>query len=190
VNKLIVGLGNPEPEYKDTRHNIGFRVIDELIKKYRKCGQEGSVHGIPFFYMSTPDHIIYFIKPQCGMNSSGSPICKAMNIWTIDIKNVLVIHDDMDFEPGIIRIKFSGGDGRHNGLKSIIGSAGKEFGRVRLGVGRPSRGEAIDHVLSTFTTAEEKTIQTAICSAVNAVECYINNDIYKTMNQFNQKENV
>ncbi len=152
---LLVGLGNPGPEYARTRHNIGFMAADAIARHYsfsefRKKFQgeyaEGSIDG----------GRVFLLKPQTFMNLSGKSVGALSQFYKIDPSNVAVLYDDVDLVPGKVRVKQGGGSGGHNGIKSIDAAIGVNYWRLRLGVGKHEHADTSDHVLGNFTKAEEK----------------------------------
>lgn len=146
--QFIVGLGNPGSTYASTRHNIGFMVIDALNR--RLSTQEISKKSFEGELFKTSSH--FFLKPQTYMNLSGRSVLAVKQFYKIDMP--IVIHDDLDLPFGAIRFKIGGGHGGHNGLKSIDAAIGKEYIRVRMGIGRPKYGSVSDYVLGKFTETE------------------------------------
>lgn len=188
--KLVVGLGNPGAQYHRTRHNVGFEVIQELARR----------HGLgPFKAMMKAEvsrgrvlgEEILLVQPMTYMNLSGDAVGALMRYFKGEPRDVIVVHDELDFEPGIVRIKNGGGHGGHNGVRSVIGHIGREFPRVRVGVGKPPRGgksgEGADHVLSPFNQKERVLIDEAVHLAADAVEGLLTEGLSRTMNRFNQK---
>ncbi|WP_345993553.1 aminoacyl-tRNA hydrolase [Sulfurimonas sp. HSL-1716] len=161
---LIVGLGNPGPMYAQTRHNIGFMVIDELVRKTHATPiSKASFEGELFKFK---DH--YLLKPMTFMNLSGRSVSAVKNFYKID--DVLVIHDDLDLPFGALRFKRGGGHGGHNGLKSIDSAISKEYARVRMGIAKPPyKGEVVNYVLSAFNEAEKEHLDKWIKAAADAV---------------------
>ena len=163
--KLIVGLGNPGSEYENTRHNIGFMVIDELIsrnsvQKVTKSSFEGDVYK---------SKTAIYLKPLTYMNLSGKSILKVKNFYKTN--QTIVIHDDLDLPFGTLRFKLGGGHGGHNGLKSTDSVITKEYIRVRMGIGRPeNKGEVSSFVLSSFSDNEKACLDEWISKAAGAVE--------------------
>jgi PTH1 family peptidyl-tRNA hydrolase len=153
---LLVGLGNPTTRYEKTRHNIGFRVIDRLISDSgARDVSKNSFHGKLFKSDNT-----LLLKPTTYMNLSGKSVIAVKNFFKIDIENIIVIHDDIDLPFSALRIKRGGGHGGHNGLKSIDQAIGKDYIRVRMGVGKPERkSQVVDFVLNNFSDEEEKIIE-------------------------------
>jgi PTH1 family peptidyl-tRNA hydrolase len=188
--KMIVGLGNPGREYADTRHNIGFRVIDALASalntevKKRKFG--GRLGEIDF-----EGKKLILLKPWTFMNRSGQSVVAAVGFYKLPLQELLVVTDDMALEPGVIRMRPRGSAGGHNGLKSIIAALGSEdFCRLRCGIGSAGADEAYDYVLSNVPTEQRTIIDSAIDKARDAVFCWIRKGIDAAMNEYNgpQKE--
>ncbi|MDK9580118.1 aminoacyl-tRNA hydrolase [Sneathia sanguinegens] len=151
--KLIVGLGNPGDEYSNTRHNLGFIILDNYLN-YRNLHTFKSNFNSNFI----KDNDIFFQKPLTYMNNSGQAISELMKYYKIKPEDLYVIYDDMDMEVGKIRIKNSGSSGGHNGIKSIIAHCGDNFNRIKVGIGH-KKAEAIGHVLGKFSTEELEIIQ-------------------------------
>ncbi len=162
---LIVGLGNPGSAYASTRHNIGFMVIDELVRRTSATPiSKASFEGELF---KSKDN--YLLKPMTFMNISGRSIVQVKNFYKID--KVLVIHDDLDLPFGALRFKFAGGHGGHNGLKSTDEAISKEYARVRMGIGKPShKGEVSSFVLAPFSEDEKQHLEKWISTAADAIE--------------------
>ncbi|MFH1855260.1 MAG: aminoacyl-tRNA hydrolase [bacterium] len=160
---LIVGLGNPGPEYENSRHNVGFMVLDNLAKKL-EAGEfvgEKRVNGeIAKAKVGERDAIL--LKPQTYMNLSGEALKSTSDYYKIESENTIVVSDDVNLELGQVRIRFSGEAGGHKGLSSVIGSAGQDFWRVRIGIGQNSDIPMEDFVLQKFTPEEQKLIEEAI----------------------------
>ena len=147
--KLFVGLGNPGERYKLTRHNVGFMVLDKLIKNHQlKAGIKSLIHFFNKIIIDQKSMIL--LKPLTFMNISGHAVQKVKNFYGIDPNNIVIIHDDIDLELGKIKLKKGGGDGGHNGLKSIIKLIGSEFNRIRIGIGRPEKINVSSYVLNDF----------------------------------------
>ncbi len=180
---LVVGLGNPGDEYEETRHNLGFRVIDVLasslsvkLKKQTSDYISGRVR--------VGDEKAILLKPLTFMNRSGIAVRNVL--WkNDDIENVLVIHDDLDLEPGVLRIRKSGSSGGHNGIQSIIDSLNsKDFIRLKIGIGRPQRGPAERYVLRKFNKQERIIIDEAVEIAADAVSVILNKGVLQAQNKF------
>lgn len=184
--KCIVGLGNPGPKYEKTRHNIGFMVIDELLKRNQWSLDKEKFQGI-----HTVKHIgtekVVLLKPLTYMNLSGEAVRPLMDYYDIPLDDILVIYDDLDLEPGKIRLRQKGGHGGHNGIRSLIDHLGtKEFKRVRLGIGRPSTPMPVpNYVLGQFQKEEQEAIAESIMRAADACEAWLDKPFLEVMNRFN-----
>jgi PTH1 family peptidyl-tRNA hydrolase len=180
---LIVGLGNPGPAYENTRHNIGFMVIDELIRRLDAQKLSSSSFKGELFKFS--NH--FLLKPLTFMNLSGESIALVKKFYKIDA--VVVIHDDLDLPFGTLRFKFDGGHGGHNGLKSTDEKISKEYARVRMGIGKPEhKGEVASYVLSDFNPQESKHLGMWISQACDAVEFLLENSLEDASSQFTIKK--
>ncbi|WP_455757722.1 aminoacyl-tRNA hydrolase [Sulfurimonas sp.] len=176
---LIVGLGNPGPEYEKTRHNIGFMVIDELIKRHNaqklsSSSFNGELHKFKNYFL---------LKPLTFMNLSGDSIAKVKKFYKIE--EVVVIHDDLDLPFGTLRFKHGGGHGGHNGLRSTDDKITKEYTRVRLGIGKPEhKGEVASYVLSNFNEDEQSHLGMWISTACDAIEFLLDNSMEDTSSKY------
>ncbi|MDT8302648.1 MAG: aminoacyl-tRNA hydrolase [Sedimentisphaerales bacterium] len=183
--KIVVGLGNPGDEYINTRHNMGFKVIDSVSKSLNievKQRKFGGRFGLGEFSYKK----LILLKPWQYMNRSGQVVATASGFYKLSTKDLLVITDDMDLEPGRIRIRAKGSAGGHNGLADIIEKLGtNNFARCRIGIGRSSKDDAVDHVLDKPAKEEEPLLAEAIERARKAVFCWIEYGTEKTMNEFN-----
>lgn len=184
--KIIVGLGNPGKPYENTRHNIGFDVIDALAKKWDAPLTNSKFNGI-YATVHRPEGKVLIVKPLTYMNLSGECIGPLMDYFDIDVEDLIVIYDDLDLETGKLRLRQKGSAGGHNGIKSLIHHLGtQEFNRIRVGVNRPPAGMKVaDYVLSKFTKEDEGVISDAIEKSVNAVETSLSTPFLEVMNQFN-----
>ena len=189
--KMVVGLGNPGDEYVDTRHNSGFRVIDSLAESLRikvRRKKFGAVFGQgEFADSSATGKKLILLKPWQFMNRSGQAVATALGFYKLDAGDLLVVTDDMDLEPGRIRIRAKGSAGGHNGLADIIEKLGtNEFARCRTGIGQSGREDAVDYVLNKPTMAEKPLLAGAIEKAREAVLYWIEYGTERTMNEFNR----
>ena len=189
---LIVGLGNPGRQYEATRHNMGFDTVDCLIEKHNV--PQG---GVKFNAMYGKGIIggdkAILMKPLSFMNLSGGPVRDMVNFFKIDPeKELIVISDDIDLEPGQLRIRKQGSAGGHNGLKDIIQKLGTQnFVRIKIGVGaKPQGWDLADHVLSRFLDSERKLVDEAIREAADAVEKIIAQGPDAAMNEYNRKKKI
>lgn len=183
---LIVGLGNPEPEYSKTRHNMGFDVINKLAKKYNIALNKNVFNAIYQTAIIEGEKVI-LVKPQTYMNSSGESVKQFVDFYKIPIKNVLVIYDDMDTEIEKIRIRSKGGSGSHNGMKSLVYELQSEdFPRIRVGIGKPQNEfDKINYVIGKIKNDEYERLQIGEDKATEAVSCFIKQGIDNTMNKYN-----
>ena len=157
---LLVGLGNVGREYETTRHNFGFLLLDCLVDKYKLAAQ-GKKFKSEIFSGEISGKKILALKPQTFMNLSGQAVIEAANFYKIPSEKIIVLHDDVDLEMGRIKVKIGGGHGGHNGLKSLDEAVGKNYVRIRLGVGRPANKEysTADYVLGKFTKEELQQVE-------------------------------
>lgn len=184
---LIAGLGNPGRQYEKTRHNMGFDTIDELIDRYR-IPQGGIAHKAMYGKGMIAGEKVLAVKPLTYMNLSGEAIREYVNYYKMDPeKELIVIYDDIDLEPGQIRIRKKGSAGGHNGIKSIIAQIGTQnFYRIKVGVGAKPKGwDLADYVLGRFSTEERELVDKAICDAADAVEMILKDGIEAAMNHYN-----
>ncbi len=182
--QLIVGLGNPGATYASTRHNIGFMVIDALLQRHSH--QEISKKSFEGELFKTSRH--FLLKPTTYMNLSGKSVLAVKQFYKLDMP--VVIHDDLDLPFGALRFKVGGGHGGHNGLKSVDKAIGREYIRVRMGIGRPKQGSVVDFVLGNFSDAEQSVMPEWIertCDAIEALESFKWDDVSA---KFSQKKIV
>ncbi len=183
---LIVGLGNPEADYDKTRHNMGFHVINQLAKEHNLELNKNKFKGIYATGIIEGEKVI-LLKPQTFMNLSGESIVKYKNFYKIDNNNILVTYDDIDIEPGEIRIRRKGSPGSHNGMKSVVHFLNSdEFPRVRIGIGKPAENkDLISHVIGAVSNDEWIKLNAGIEKAKQAIEVILKNGIEKAMNLYN-----
>ena len=186
---IIVGLGNPEPEYSNTRHNMGFDVINELAKKNNielNKMKFNAIYGIGIIQSKK----VLLIKPQTFMNNSGKAVKQFINFYKEPLQNIMVVYDDMDTKVGYIRIRAQGGSGSHNGMKSLVNELLTEkFSRIRVGIGKP-QGEydRINYAICKLDETEITKLRNGEKLAAQAIEFWIKNGIDNTMNKYNIKE--
>jgi PTH1 family peptidyl-tRNA hydrolase len=183
---IVVGLGNPGSRYARTRHNVGFQVLEELAKRhglefreranYRICS--GSIEG---------DQVV-LVEPLTFMNRSGTAVRKVAAKFFVPPDRIVVVHDDLDLETGVVRIRGKGSSGGHRGVESVMESLGtKDFVRVKIGIGRSGLVPAEKYVLSKFTRAELPHVKMAVVTAVESVRVILTEGVEKAMNRFNRK---
>ncbi len=183
---LVVGLGNPGPRYAGTRHNAGFFVVELLAErlggrfkahKGRADIVEGRLAGAP----------VVLAKPKCYMNESGGPVASISRFYKIPVERLIVVHDELDLPYNSLRLKRGGGDGGHNGLKSVTASLGsREYARVRFGIGRPpGRQDPAEYVLKEFSAVERKELALNVDRAADAVEAILAKGLEPAQNEFN-----
>ena len=182
--KLIVGLGNPGREYAETRHNVGFKVADEIG---RRLNLQWRNDGDIVFAKSFGAHAFFVVKPQTFMNRSGYAVSRFAGYHQIEPGEILVVVDEVDLPLGRIRIRSKGSAGTHNGLKSVVEQLGtREFPRLRMGVGRgDARRDLADYVLATFEPAEQPEVESLITRAADAAQMFAAESIEKVMNAYN-----
>ena len=188
---LIAGLGNPGPGYKGTRHNAGFWFIDELSQHYPldfklESRFQGEVAKVQIKGLS-----VRVLRPGTFMNESGQSVASLMRYFAIEPGALLVVHDDLDLEPGVVRLKEGGGHGGHNGLRNLIRHLdSNDFVRLRLGIGRPGHpDDATDYVLHVPPAGQRSAILDAVSRAVALIEPMINGDHAAVMNELHRTDN-
>lgn len=183
--KAVIGLGNPGLKYDRSKHNVGFMLLDKIIKdlnltyrtNFRGKFTEGKL-GV---------EKILFLKPYTYMNLSGYAVAELVGYYKLSPQDILVVHDDMDLPVGRMRLRSKGSSGGHNGLKSIITELGtQEFWRLKIGVGRPEEGDVINHVLSAFNIEETKTLQEVIERSHKATLLWLEDNQEEAMNIYNK----
>lgn len=185
--KLIVGLGNPGSEYSQTRHNIGFMVMDFLEKKYSLSWKE-KFKGL-YSQISVGDEKIYFLKPQTYMNLSGESVSALCTFFKIGISDILVVYDEIELPFATLVFKKGGGLAGHNGLKSIVAQMGsQDFLRLRMGVGRPVHGDVASYVLSKFGSEEKVILSNFLEGATGAVTTFIGSGFEKAASEYSRKD--
>jgi PTH1 family peptidyl-tRNA hydrolase len=183
---VVVGLGNPGPGYAETRHNIGFRVVDLLAA--RAGGGRFGKHrtNADVLEARLAGRRVVLAKPRTYMNVSGGPVAGLLRYFSVPVDDLVVVHDDLDLGFGVVRLKRGGGEGGHNGLRSISTSLGtRDYLRVRFGIGRPpGRQDPADFVLKRFTGAESKELDLAVALAADAAEALLGEGLEPAQNRF------
>ncbi len=183
--KLIVGLGNPGKEYENTRHNTGFLVIDSFARKNNVEITKKKFNGL-YSEVTINKEKVILLKPQTYMNLSGESVARFVNFYKIDIKDILVINDDLDLEVGRIRLRKNGQSGGHNGLKNIALNLGtNDFKRLRVGISKNKQIDTKDYVLGKFSSEEKEILDKVIEETDNILTDYIKLDFDKLMSRYN-----
>lgn len=181
---LIAGLGNIGEKYQFTRHNVGFLVIDKITKNLQTTNINKSNFKAEVFKTSNN----LFVKPSTYMNNSGQSIVSIKDYYKINIENIIVIHDDLDLPFGTVKFKIGGGHGGHNGLRSIDSCIGKEYIRVRIGIGKPQdKSEVANYVLSNFSKEELNKLEGIITHTIESIEALQNKSIDEVKTKFTLK---
>lgn len=184
---LIVGLGNPGKWYGPTRHNIGWRVVEEAASQWSVKLVPGLAARVGEAWLG--EEAVTLALPRTWMNLAGGVVQELVGKLGVNLNHLIVVHDDLDLEAGLIRVKRRGGSGGHNGIRSIVTALGTgEFIRLKVGIGRPLVGqEAADFVLSPFLPSETSNIEAAVTQAVDAAECLVTQGPVVAMNRFNKR---
>ncbi|MGW7370096.1 aminoacyl-tRNA hydrolase [Streptomyces sp. NPDC054841] len=188
---LIVGLGNPGPDYAANRHNVGFMVADLLAErvggKFKRATKaqaqvvEGRI-GSP----GPASRRVVLAKPMSYMNLSGGPVTALRDFYKVPTAHIIAIHDELDIDYGVLRLKLGGGDNGHNGLKSMTKAMGADYHRVRFGIGRPpGRMQVADFVLKDFSSAERKELDYFVDRAADSVECLVEEGLERAQSAYN-----
>ena len=185
---LLVGLGNPNPNNINNRHNVGFFVIDQINKKFKLSKQKPKFKGL-LTTGEIGEQKVYAIKPLTFMNSSGICVKELIEYFKINVKDVFVFHDDMDIDLGKVKVKFGGNSAGHNGIDSIDKNIGKNYSRVRIGIGRPIKNsEGADHVLENFSIDEKDGVEEVTKNIIESLSILINKDLDLFSSKINQKK--
>jgi PTH1 family peptidyl-tRNA hydrolase len=188
---LVAGLGNPGERYSRSRHNVGFLVIDQIARSLNFLIEKEKFHSL-WGECRIDSLRVIVVKPQTFMNLSGGSIRRWILFYQLPLENVLVVHDDVDLEFGRLKFVRGGGAGGHKGVESILYELGSdEFPRLKIGIGRPRRGEAIeDFVLAPFYPDQTEVMETVIVQAGEAVKLWCREGISKAMNVYNRTKNI
>ena len=185
---LLVGLGNPNPNNTSNRHNVGFLIIDAINEKFKLSKQKPKFKGL-LTTGKINEQKVFAIKPLTFMNSSGICIKELIEYFKIDVKNVFVFHDDMDIDLGKVKVKFGGSNAGHNGIESIDKNIGKNYSRIRIGIGRPQNNSTgADHVLDNFSTDEKGSVDVVTKNIIDSLSILINKDLDLFSSKINQKQ--
>ena len=184
---LFVGLGNPNPNNSNNRHNIGFFVIDAINQKFKLSKQKPKFKGL-LTTGKIDEQKVFAIKPLTFMNTSGICIKELIEYFKINVKDIFVFHDDMDVDIGKIKVKIGGSSAGHNGIDSIDKNIGKNYSRVRIGIGRPKKNSTeADHVLDNFSTEEKGNVEKVTNDIIESLPVLISKDLDLFSSKINQK---
>lgn len=182
--KLIVGLGNPGPKYEQTKHNVGFWVVSELLLRLQLTRLQPMCKSL-IAQAEWHDSKVIFAKPMTYMNNSGQAVSLMVKKFDISPQDLCIVYDDLNLDLGVLRMRKGGSDGGHNGMKSIIRHLDtQDFPRLRVGIGQVE-GDWMDHVLNEFSAAEREYIDGTIPCAADAIESFVTEGVQTTMNRFN-----
>jgi len=185
---LVAGLGNPGPRYVDTRHNVGFLVVDRLARR-AMVSVDSDKAGAKVTKARVADQPVVLAKPWTYMNRSGEPTQSLAAFFKLDPEQVIVVHDDLDLPFGDVRVKKGGGHGGHNGLRDIAKHLGRDHLRVRCGIGRPPEGwDTANYVLGRWTSEEASSLAEVVDTAADATEAILREGADAAMNRFNARD--
>lgn len=186
--KLVVGLGNPGPEYARTRHNVGFLVADRLARALG-AGFDQKKFAADLAEARSGREKVWIMKPQTYMNHSGEAVGAALRFWKLGLEDLVVVHDDLELDAFRVQVKVGGGHGGNNGVKSVNAHVGSpEYARVRFGIGRPpERMDPADYVLGRFAKADEAEVELGVERATEAARLCVELGVAKAMNQVNRR---
>ncbi len=190
--RLVVGLGNPGPTYARTRHNAGFALVDELARRAGAGFRSEPRHqGEVARARIIAEQELWLLKPMTYMNLSGASVQSLAGFYKIAPEAILVAHDELDFPPGVVRLKLGGGAGGHNGLRDIMARLGESFWRLRIGIGHPSdRSAVLDYVLGRPPQAEAALIEEAVSAAADVLPHILLEGAEKAMNRLHRRGNA
>lgn len=187
---LIAGLGNPGPEYSDTRHNVGFWLIDEFAKSLNAQWRENKKHKVLIAKASFEGEVIYLAKPQAYMNLSGEVLQKVCSYYKISPESMAVIFDDINLEVGAYKLSVEKGPGGHNGVSDVIAHCGNTFVQIRIGIGARihKNTDLKDHVLGKITSEEKSVLTSKLLEYINGLKYLLQNGPTKAMNLLNKRD--
>lgn len=185
---MIVGLGNPGAEYERTRHNAGFWLVEAVAAQQRKTFKSESKFNAQSCQVNLNGQAVWLLKPQSFMNRSGLCVAAFAKYYKLDIGGILVAHDELDLEPGVVRLKRGGGHGGHNGLRDVVAHIGGDFARLRVGIGHPgSADQVVDYVLHAPGANDFEAITAAITRVLAEMPRIVSGEIDQVMNVLNRK---
>ena len=185
---LLVGLGNPNPNNSNNRHNVGFLVIDKINAKFKLSKQKPKFKGL-LTTGNINEQKVFAIKPLTFMNNSGVCIKELIEYFKINVKDIFVFHDDMDIDIGKVKAKIGGSNAGHNGIDSIDKNIGKNYARIRIGIGRPKKDSTgTDHVLDNFSDDEKQNVEKVTNNIIESLSILINKDMDLFSSKINQQQ--
>jgi peptidyl-tRNA hydrolase, PTH1 family len=189
--KLIVGLGNPGTEYARTRHNAGFQFVDELAARHGADFRSEPRHRAEVARARIGASELWLLKPMSYMNRSGDPVRSVASFYKVSLQSILVAYDELDFPPGVVRLKLGGGAAGHNGLRDVIAQMGDAFWRLRIGIGHPGdRAEVLDYVLGRPAPADAQLVREALLAAAEVVPALLSEGAQIAMNRLHSRDPV
>jgi peptidyl-tRNA hydrolase, PTH1 family len=187
--KLIVGLGNPGTEYARTRHNAGFQLLDELAARHGALFRSEPRHRAELARVHIAGQDLWLLKPMSYMNHSGDPVRSVASFYKVPAEAILVAYDELDFPPGVVRLKQGGGAAGHNGMRDVIAQMGDSFWRLRIGIGHPGdRSLVLDYVLGRAQPAEAQLIRDALIAAADAIPVLLTEGAQIAMNRLHSRD--
>jgi peptidyl-tRNA hydrolase, PTH1 family len=187
--KLIVGLGNPGTEYARTRHNAGFRFVDELAERHGAIFRSEPRHSAEVARARIGAQDLRLLKPMSYMNHSGDPVRSVATFYKVPVEEILVAYDELDFPAGVVRLRQGGGAAGHNGLRDVIAQMGDGFWRLRIGIGHPGdRSQVLDYVLGRPSAEEARLIREAALAAADIVPALLDEGAQIAMNRLHSRE--
>jgi len=189
--KLIVGLGNPGTEYARTRHNAGFQFVDELAQRHGAIFRSEPRHRAELARARIDAAELWLLKPMSYMNHSGDPVRSLASFYKVPLESILVAYDELDFPPGVVRLKQGGGAAGHNGMRDVIAQMGDAFWRLRIGIGHPGdRAQVLDYVLGRPPAADAALIHEALVAAADAIPVLLTEGAQIAMNRLHSRDAV
>ncbi len=186
--KLIVGLGNPGADYARTRHNAGFWFVDELARRVGGAFRGEPRHQGELAKIRMDGSELWLLKPMSFMNRSGGPVQSVAGFYKIPVESILVAYDDLDFPPGVVRLKQGGGAGGHNGIRDIVPQVGDQFWRLRIGIGHPGdRSAVLNYVLGRPSADDARLIEEAIAAGLDALPTLISDGGQMAMHRLHSR---
>jgi peptidyl-tRNA hydrolase, PTH1 family len=187
--RLIVGLGNPGTEYARTRHNAGFQFADELARRHGAVFRSEPRHRAELARARIGDAEVWLLKPMSYMNHSGNPVRSVSSFYKVPVESILVAYDELDFAPGVVRLKQGGGAAGHNGMRDVIAQLGEGFWRLRIGIGHPGdRSQVLDYVLGRPPADDAPLLHEALLAAADVVPVLLADGAQIAMNRLHNRD--